>query len=82
MSSELINGTPIRFLIDTGASDIVLSQSDAKLIGIATENLDYSRVYETANGAGHGAMATVSSLTVGPVSFHDVPVSDQSGADG
>jgi aspartyl protease family protein len=70
-----VNGTPIRFLIDTGASDIVLSPSDAKLIGIAMENLDYSRIYQTANGIGHGAMATVSSLTVGPVSFHDVPVS-------
>lgn len=70
-----VNGTPIRFLIDTGASDIVLSPSDARLIGIATENLDYSRVYGTANGIGHGAMATVSSLTVGPVGFHNVAVS-------
>jgi aspartyl protease family protein len=70
-----VNGTPIRFLIDTGASDIVLSPSDARLIGIPTENLDYSRIYGTANGVGHGAMATVSRLTVGPISFSDVPVS-------
>lgn len=70
-----VNGTPIRFLIDTGASDIVLSPSDAKLLGLDTQNLDYSRIYGTANGIGHGAMTTVSSLTVGPVAFRDVPVS-------
>jgi aspartyl protease family protein len=70
-----VNGIPIRFLIDTGASDIVLSQADAKLIGISTEGLDYSRLYGTANGIGHGAMATVSSLTVGPISLSNVPVS-------
>jgi aspartyl protease family protein len=69
-----VNGAPIRFLIDTGASEIVLSPADAQRAGIDVQNLDYSRTYETANGIGHGATVTVASLAVGPVHFNDVPV--------
>jgi aspartyl protease family protein len=69
------NGTRIRFLIDTGASDTVLSPADAKRIGIDTASLDFSRPYETANGVGLGAATTLSSLTIGPIVIDDMPVS-------
>jgi aspartyl protease family protein len=70
-----VNGIPMRFLIDTGASDIVLSPADAQRIGIDTQHLDYARAAETANGVGHGAAVRVASLTVGPIEMRDVPVS-------
>ena len=45
-----VNGRPIRFVIDTGASDIVLSRSDATKAGIDLSLLDFSGRALTANG--------------------------------
>ncbi|HYS45019.1 MAG TPA: TIGR02281 family clan AA aspartic protease [Rhizomicrobium sp.] len=70
-----VNGTQIRFLIDTGASDIVLSPADARRLGFDLESLKFDRPYGSANGIGHGAAAEVADLSVGPVHFSDVPVS-------
>ena len=70
-----INGTRIRFLIDTGASDIVLSPSDAKRIGIDVQTLDFSRVYQTANGLGRGAPITLETMSVGPMELSNVQAS-------
>jgi aspartyl protease family protein len=70
-----VNGAPVRFLIDTGASDIVLSPGDAANAGIDTKNLDYGRLYATANGTGHGALSNADRLAVGPISLSNVPIS-------
>ena len=69
------NGSPVRFLIDTGASETVLSPSDAKRIGIDTEALSFTHPYETANGIGQGAAFTLRSLSIGPIELSNVPVS-------
>ena len=45
-----VNGEDVRFMVDTGASDTVLTQDDAKKVGINLDNLSYSKIYETANG--------------------------------
>lgn len=74
-----VNGAPVDFLVDTGASDIVLSPADAARAGIPIAGLDYARRYETAHGEGRGATITVPTLTVGPLHFTNVEVSvDQS----
>lgn len=70
-----VNGEPVKFLIDTGASEIVLSPSDALRAGLDTNALDYNRSYETANGPVRGADATVHSLSIGSIEFSDVAVS-------
>jgi aspartyl protease family protein len=69
------NGVRVRFLIDTGASDTVLSPADAEAIGIDMRALDFSKVYSTANGMGRGASYTLDSLSVGPISISPMPVS-------
>ena len=69
------NGIRIRFLIDTGASDTVLSPADAANLGIDMTALDFSKVYNTANGLGRGASYTLDSLSVGPISISPMPVS-------
>jgi aspartyl protease family protein len=69
------NGVRIRFLIDTGASDTVLSPSDAMALGIDVRALDFSKVYSTANGMGRGAPYTLDELSVGPISVSPMPVS-------
>jgi aspartyl protease family protein len=71
----VVDGQKVRFMIDTGASDIVLSPADARRVGVDLSALDFSRRYETANGAGYGARAVVDSLQVGPILMRRVPVS-------
>ena len=70
-----VNGTPVRFLIDTGAGDIVLSPDDARRVGVDLGALKFDRGYETANGVGRGAAYTVSSLSAGPIRLGPTQVS-------
>ena len=71
----MVNGIRVRFLIDTGASDIVLSPDDARRAGLDFSLLSFDHSYETANGVGKGARTTVRELDVGKNQFIDVPVS-------
>lgn len=70
-----IEGTSIIFMVDTGASDIVLSPRDARRIGFDPSQLNYSKLYETANGTGRGAPITLKTLSVGPIFLTDLPAS-------
>ena len=45
-----VNGTEIEFLVDTGASDIVLSRADAARIGFDLDKLAFLGSARTANG--------------------------------
>jgi aspartyl protease family protein len=45
-----INGTPVRFVVDTGATNMVLSRTDAKRLGIDPDGLVYLGQANTANG--------------------------------
>lgn len=69
-----VDGVVMRFLVDTGASDIVLSPEDGKRLGIDVANLDFIHRVETAHGVGAGAPASVAKLTVGALTLNDVPV--------
>jgi aspartyl protease family protein len=71
----LINGTRLRLLVDTGASQVVLSPSDARRLGIATASLDFRHVSETANGPVSGAPVTLREIAVGAVRLNDVAAS-------
>lgn len=70
-----IDGTRIRFLIDTGATDIVLDPSDAQRLGIDLDRLKFDRPFGSANGIGYGAKAVVARLAVGPIQFSNIEVS-------
>jgi aspartyl protease family protein len=70
-----VNGVRVRFLIDTGASDIVLSPSDARRVGLDLTLLNFDHRYETANGVGKGALTRIRDLAVGDARFSDVAVS-------
>ncbi|MFZ3004930.1 MAG: TIGR02281 family clan AA aspartic protease [Phenylobacterium sp.] len=69
-----VNGQRVRFLVDTGASDTVLSPADARRVGIDTDALRFDRPSETANGVGYGAAFQADSLSVGTITFKDVPI--------
>lgn len=46
-----VNGVPVRFVVDTGASSIVLLERDAEAAGIDPSRLRYTGTAMTANGA-------------------------------
>ncbi|MEM7616069.1 MAG: TIGR02281 family clan AA aspartic protease [Pseudomonadota bacterium] len=45
-----VNGVPVRFLVDTGATDVVLSREDAVRVGLDPNRLNYTSSAMTANG--------------------------------
>lgn len=69
----LVNGGRVTFMVDTGASDIVLTPRDADRIGIDSEHLDFDQVAETANGLVRGAAIELDSLVVGPIDMGRLP---------
>jgi aspartyl protease family protein len=69
-----VNGQLVRFLVDTGASDTVLSPADAERLGIDVANLSYDRAAETANGIGYGAPFKADTVSVGSIELGEVPM--------
>ncbi len=51
-----VNGTPLRFMVDTGASHMVLSYGAAVSAGLDPQNLPFNRAVRTANGIGYQAV--------------------------
>ena len=67
-----VNGAPIRFVVDTGASQIVLTKADAETAGLATEELSFVGRAFTANGEVRTAPVRLERVEVGPLVDEDV----------
>lgn len=68
-----IDGVKVQFVIDTGASQIVLSERDARQIGLDPGALAYIGEARTANGVVRTAPVRLASVTLGPFELRDVP---------
>lgn len=62
-----VNGAAVRFVLDTGASALVLTQDDARRAGLEPSKLDYFSRAMTANGEVRTAPVRLESLTLGSV---------------
>lgn len=62
-----IDGTSVQFVIDTGASDVVLSREDASRIGLDVENLFYGDIANTANGEVRTARVRLENVRLGEI---------------
>ena len=67
-----VDGTRIRFLVDTGASDVVLSENDARRLGFNLASLNFNRTYATATGMVWGAPVRLREVRVGPIRIANV----------
>jgi aspartyl protease family protein len=71
LTRALVNGTAIDFVVDTGATNIVIPRADAKRMGI-----DYRRgkptVGYTANGPVNGWRVSLASVRIGSATEYDV----------
>lgn len=74
-----VNGVPVNFMIDTGASDVMLSKDDAERVGLNPETLNYTRTYSTANGISKGAPIRLKHLSLGRFDLYDFPASVNGG---
>ena len=68
-----VNDTPVRFVVDTGATDIVLTREDAARIGLDPDALDYLGRARTANGETQTAFVRLDEVVVGEAVDRDVP---------
>jgi aspartyl protease family protein len=62
----MINGTGVPFMVDTGASGMVLSATDAGRLGIDPESLRFLGQASTANGVVRTAGVTLPLVELGP----------------
>lgn len=72
MARASANGANIEMIVDTGASTIVLNQSDAAKAGIKLKGLRYSIPVQTANGTSFAARVRLNTVSVGPLSVRNV----------
>lgn len=64
-----INATPVRFVVDTGATSMVLTREDARRIGLNEEDVIFYSEAMTANGLVRTAPVRLEDVALGP--FHD-----------
>ncbi|MCX7888606.1 MAG: TIGR02281 family clan AA aspartic protease [Rhodobacteraceae bacterium] len=74
-----VDGTRVNFVIDTGASDIVLSRRDAERLGIDTAALAYTGRALTANGRVETAPVTLGMVELAGFRDAGVPAVVNSG---
>jgi aspartyl protease family protein len=74
-----VKNQTIHFMIDTGASDMVLSKNDAEKIGIKAADLEFNKSYQTANGKVFGASITIDEMEFSGVKFYNVDASVNDG---
>ncbi|MEO0484360.1 MAG: TIGR02281 family clan AA aspartic protease [Pseudomonadota bacterium] len=74
-----VNGAPVEFVVDTGATDIVLSEADARRAGIAVEDLAFLGRAMTANGPVEIARVNLQSVQLGEFTDRNVRASVNGG---
>lgn len=75
----LVNGIPVEFLVDTGATDMVLTREDAVRVGLDPDTMPFLGRARTANGVVETAYGSVESVALGPFRFRDVDVAVNGG---
>ncbi len=74
-----VNNEPVRFVVDTGATGIVLTREDAERIGLQNQDLVFFGQAQTANGVVRTAPVTLDRIELGPFVDTRVPAAVNSG---
>jgi aspartyl protease family protein len=68
-----VDGGRVEFIVDTGASLVIMRESDAAMAGVRPMLRDYTAMVSTANGKIKAARAQLSRIEVGDITVFDVP---------
>jgi len=79
MAAGKINGEPVKFLVDTGATDVAIPMSVAKKIGLP---IGLAFRTKTANGYGTGYETRIKTIALGDIELTDVSASVSEGLTG
>jgi aspartyl protease family protein len=74
-----VDGENLRFLVDTGASGVVLTLADAERLGYDPERLAFTQQADTANGTTREAPILLDEIRIGSIRFTRVPATVTSG---
>ena len=74
-----LNGVPVDFVVDTGATDMVLTRADAARIGLDPDALAYTGVAGTANGQVRTARVRLDEVSLGGILDRNLPASVNEG---
>ena len=66
-----VNGRPVHFLIDTGASETALTEDDARKIGLKVDPSKYELIGEGASGMVRGQYVQLASIDVDGIQQQD-----------
>ncbi len=75
----LVNGAKVRFVIDTGASSIVLTERDARRAGFDPASLTFVGSAQTANGTVDTAPVRIATFGLGDITDTDIAASVNGG---
>lgn len=75
----MVNGQAVTFMIDTGATDVVLTRADAERVGLSPAELAFSQQARTANGTVRIAPVRLDSFRLGPYEDRDLAASVNGG---
>ena len=67
-----VDGTSVKFMVDTGASTVALTYKDAQRIGLEPDTLSYRWSIRTAGGEVFGASVLLESIKIGQVEVENV----------
>lgn len=70
----MINGAPVRAVVDTGATSIVLTAEDAQAAGFNPAALDFTIPVSTANGMARAAAVKTDEVAIGGIVRKNMPV--------
>jgi aspartyl protease family protein len=68
-----VDGRPVEFLVDTGASHIAIRQRDAARLGLFPRPSDFTVRVTTANGVTKAALVQLRTVEIGDIVVRDVP---------
>ena len=67
-----VNGRPVHFLVDTGATAVALTPADAQRLGFKPADLKYGHSVTTATGSTRAAQVTLTSVSINGARLQDV----------
>jgi clan AA aspartic protease (TIGR02281 family) len=72
MVDAVVNGEPVAFMVDTGASHVVLTLQDARKLGFSASGLDFTHQFQSANGVVRAAPVELREFRVGQLQLYDL----------